>query len=99
MIDLSYISGTITHDDLTNLDSRILSEQIEDLKEDMLQVEYTNNLILDVGWYPSFDASGHFQIKIIKSCQWDDPSFSSTAQTISDLNIELHKAQKFIENI
>ena len=99
MINLNYISGKITHDDLTNLDDHPLSEQVENLKEDMLQAEYKNNLLLDVGWYPSFEANGHFQIKIIKDYEWDEPTFSTTADTLHKLDIELHKAQEFIEKI
>ncbi|NWD72671.1 hypothetical protein HX890_00860 [Pseudomonas gingeri] len=94
MIDLSYISGRITHNDLKILNNHALSEQVENLKEDMLQAEYKSNLLLDVGWYPSFNINGHFQIKIIRNHEWDDPIFSTTAHTLENLNIELREAQK-----
>lgn len=41
------------------------SEQLESLKEDLLQVEFDEYLV-DVGWYPEYDPQGKFIVQLIK---------------------------------
>lgn len=96
MIDLTFITGKITHDDLSALKNIDLSSQLELLKEDMLQAEYPASLLLDVGWYPSFNATGCFQIRAIKNYDWDTPLFFSKADTIQLLIKEMIVAQNVI---
>jgi hypothetical protein len=65
--------GQIVYDDLTHLDtSKNMESQIVNLKEDLLQVAFSNNIILDIGWYPSFDIKGSFHINLIKNSNWDN---------------------------
>ncbi|MNN52165.1 hypothetical protein D3C81_1668480 [compost metagenome] len=75
MIDLSFVNGTISHDGLSLLLDGDLSAQLLDLKEDMLQVEYSSSFLLDVGWYPSFDLDGRSQIRVVKDYDWSDLLF------------------------
>lgn len=96
MIDLTFITGKISYDELSSLKSTDLSDQVDALKEDMLQVEYSASLILDVGWYPSFSKDGCFQIRAIKDYEWSAPLFFSQASTIEMLIIEMTATQKEI---
>lgn len=50
-------------------DKKSLLDQIDILKEDIIQVQYTNGLIIDVGWYPEFSINGSFKVYIIKDCK------------------------------
>nr|WP_157711664.1 hypothetical protein [Pseudomonas sp. PB120] len=93
---MTFISGNITHDDLSSLKGISPSDQIDFLKEDMLQVEYCARLLLDVGWYPSFNINGAFQIRVIKNHHWEEPIFYSKAKTIDSLIEEIVEAQKII---
>jgi len=99
MIDLAFITGIISYDDLSLLKNSDLSSQANDLKEDMLQVEYSSSLLLDVGWYPSFDPCGHFQIRVIKDYDWNTPFFLSKATTVPLLIEELIFAQDKINRV
>lgn len=75
------------------LDENIpLSQQIELLKEDMLQVEFPLNYVLDVSWRPSFQVGGKFYIVIIKDSDWDKPLFLATANKICELIDKIHLA-------
>lgn len=96
MIDLTFITGNITHDDLSSLKDFDLSNHIDFLKEDMLQIEYPKTLLLDVGWNPSFDINGSFQIRAIKDHNWDTPLFYSKADTVPLLINEITVAQNLI---
>lgn len=48
-LDLSLLTGKITFNDLSRLTDAPLASQIDSLKEDLLQVEYGEHLLLDVG--------------------------------------------------
>lgn len=66
-------SGKVTYCD-PNMDINIpLTHQISTLKEDMLQVEYGSDILLDIGWFPSFAPEGKFQIRIIREYDWGVP--------------------------
>jgi hypothetical protein len=97
-VDLRCISGEILHNDLSCLTDSDFQYQVDSLKEDLLQVEYPPSLVLDVGWYPSFNLSGCFQIRVIENYNWDTPLFFATSKTIPSLIKELLIAQNFIEN-
>jgi hypothetical protein len=53
----------------------ISAETLETLDEDLLQVlrSEPGGDVLDVGWYPSNDASGSFRCRIIRGEVWDAP--------------------------
>jgi hypothetical protein len=93
MISLGFIQGNITYDELSLLEDSAIEDQVHNLKEDMLQVEYPDGFLLDVGWFPSFDAKGHFQIKVVKDYDWDSPTLTLTTQSIDTLGKLLLRAQ------
>ncbi|MGC6373194.1 hypothetical protein [Pseudomonas sp. K2I15] len=93
MISLGFIDGNVTHDDLSILQDVAMENQAHLLKEDMFQVEYAGGLILDVGWYPSFDTHGGFRINVIRNYDWDCPVIALTAHATGDLVEQLVAAQ------
>lgn len=96
MIPLNFIGGTVTHDDLSLLRDDAVAKQTELLKEDMLQVEFAGGLLLDVGWYPEFDASGDFRINVVKNHDWCRPVITLTAHETAELIEQLNIAQNAI---
>lgn len=69
-----------------------LNKQIDILKEDMLQVEFPDGYILDVGWRPSFDVNGSFYIYLIKDFDWESHIYSGIAKDIYSLEVEIIQA-------
>ena len=57
-----------------------LSAVIDRLDEDLLQIEFSNGNIVDVGWYPSFDEQGEFIIYTISDNNWDEPCAKFTTR-------------------
>ncbi|OPA85160.1 hypothetical protein BFW87_27380 [Pseudomonas fluorescens] len=98
MISLNFTGGTVTHDDLSHLQDIAVAEQADLLKEDMLQVEFAGGLLLDVGWYPEFDATGGFHINVIKNFDWDRPVIALTAHETAELVEKLDMAQNAIKS-
>lgn len=89
--------GKIVFNEFSIKDTIPLSEQINDLKEDMLQIEFPNNFILDVGWRPSFDINGKFFIYLIKNFDWSAPVYYSNAKDLPSLYNQISLAINKIE--
>lgn len=96
MIMWDFKGGRVLYDELSSVTEGSVALTWDSLKEDMLQVEYPENILLDVGWYPSFDPEGTFQVRVVKDFQWDVPEAIFFAKTIGDLALEIAKAQGFI---
>lgn len=89
--------GKVIFNDLSLSEDRPLFEQLDVLKEDMLQVEFPGGYILDVGWRPSFNLDGSFCIYIIKDFDWGTPVYNCNAKDISSLKLEIKNAMKIIK--
>lgn len=90
-IDLK--GGIITFDDLSFLKvDQDLSNQINELKEDMLQIEYPDDVVLDIGWYPCFNIKGAFKVMVIKGANWNNPIYTSSAKDVDGLKTEIISA-------
>lgn len=85
-IDLQ--SGKITYDEFhINFDIP-LTEQLDALLEDLVQIEYENGYLIDLGWYPEFDAKGRFIVQLIKSYNWEKPiymQYSSDGKQLKEI--------------
>lgn len=61
------------------------SQQKSELVEDLLQVSYPNNFLLDVGWYPEYSLDGSFTVQVIKDGEWGTPCFTRRCYAWEDL--------------
>lgn len=93
MFDLSLLTGNIRFDDLSSLSDQPLARQLNALKEDLLQVEYGEHWLLDVGWYPEFAEHGAFRVAVIKDQDWQQPLSSEQAHSLGQLRDCLARAQ------
>ena len=73
-----------------------LEEQIDLLKEDLLQVTYDNNYLIDVGWYPEFDLEGMFDVSVIKDNNWSNPVMKKKFRDLNLLFKYLEEAIEFV---
>lgn len=85
MLSIDFKSGEIVYNEFNIVSSKPLAEQEDLLSEDLLQIQYGDNIILDVGWYPEFDISGNFLVQIIKNQDWSTPVFKKACQNIEEL--------------
>ncbi|WP_308640933.1 hypothetical protein [Paenibacillus nuruki] len=95
---MDFRSGKIVFNDF-DLNSAVpLNEQIWSLKEDILQVEYSNEYILDVGWVHDFDAEkGCFKLVIIKQEDWLNPIFVWKTKSVRQLYNYMNEAVSKLE--
>ena len=75
-----------------------LETQIDLLKEDLLQVCYDNNYLIDIGWYPEFDEEGAFRVYVIKDYQWDNPVVQKSCRNLNLLNKYVHECINLIQS-
>lgn len=76
-----------------------LEQQSELLYEDLLQISYKNNYIIDAGWYPEFNKNGKFKIYIIKNGEWNNPIKEIECNDIYSLKKYVNEFMKFIETL
>ncbi|NHZ80726.1 hypothetical protein F2P44_15800 [Massilia sp. CCM 8695] len=66
--------GVVVFDDISFLpDAFDAAHHADYLKEDLLQIVFPDDLVLDVGWTPSFDEHGHFLLMLVSDSNWDEP--------------------------
>ena len=66
-----------------------IEELADCLKEDLIQIKYKDEYLIDVGWYPEFDEDGSFKILVIKSFDWENPLIEVNCKTLLSLKNEL----------
>lgn len=99
--NLDFSPGKITYDDFDIDPNKTFEQQIFSLKEDMLQVNYDHEYLIDVGWGPEFSLKGKFKVRIIKSFDWTNPVYFKKTSNLEDLQFLLKacidKVREFIE--
>jgi hypothetical protein len=62
-----------------------MDEQIDELKEDLAQVRFGEDIVLDVGWYRSLPPAGRFVVYVIARGDWSNPAFQGDAVALDEL--------------
>ncbi|MDE7424423.1 MAG: hypothetical protein K2N51_12180 [Lachnospiraceae bacterium] len=39
--------------------------------ENLVQIEYENGYLIDLGWYPEYDSHGELIVQVIKNYDWE----------------------------
>lgn len=91
-IDFSVKKGVVVFNAFSLSKEITLGEQLHELREDMLQVEFPGSYTLDIGWRPSFDVNGKFYIYLIKEFDWERPVYSESAKDIDSLELKVNQA-------
>jgi len=87
----------IEFNDFTEYDLALHDKSdVIELKEDILQLffDYTDssaNIMIDLGWYPEFDANGNYRMVMIKDYDWETPLEEITTKSKSDIVSLLEK--------
>ena len=65
MKKLSFGDGKVIYDNFSIDFGKKFLEQKNNLLEDLLQIEYNDGYLIDLGWYPEFNKNGKLVLKII----------------------------------
>lgn len=96
MNDIDFKSGIVTYNEFNLNFEKSLSEQLECLNEDLLQVEYLKDYLLDLGWYPEYDVEGNFIIQVIKDKEWSHPIYKGICRNKDILKMNIEHAVNII---
>lgn len=100
MNNINFGKGKVVLNDLNLKENLLLNKQVWSLKEDILQVEYGEDYVLDVGFYPEFNIEkGEFRLVIIKGQYWDQPLFIKSTRSIKQLYLDLDEAVNWLNQI
>lgn len=96
MDGIDFKSGEIIYDEFHVDFSKTLLEQLDSLTEDLLQVKYADNYLLDLGWYPEYEVDGKFVVQLIKDKNWNTPRYKACCKSQKELIQILETAISFI---
>lgn len=86
---VNFKSGEIIYNEFHIDFSKPFSEQLDSLVEDLMQVKYADGYLLDVGWYPEYDADGKIVIQLIKAENWSNPKYKYSCRSLDELKKSL----------
>lgn len=92
LIDFS--PGRVVYEEFTLDDEQTWGEQIDKLNEDLLQVEYPGDILLDLGWYPACSQQGQFQVRVIRNFRWETPIFYAEVTKMKVLRSVIEAARQ-----
>ena len=91
MTTIDFKSGRITYNEFHVNFNLPFSEQEDCLTEDLLQVEYENGYLIDLGWYPEYDETGKFILQLINNGNWEKPIYKKQSRDWKQLKKSLIK--------
>lgn len=94
--NIDFTPGRVTLNDMDLNPDIPLLDQIDDLKEDLIQVNYNDEFIVDVGWYPEFDENGYFKIFVIEGFDWSSPVIVRESKSLKQLVEDLNECVSYI---
>lgn len=97
MKTIDFKSGRIIYNEFHFDFDLPFSAQEDSLNEDLLQVQYENGFLIDLGWYPEYDANGKFILQLIKNGNWKSPIYKEQSRTWKQLKESLLKAINIAE--
>jgi hypothetical protein len=96
--EFDWRSGQVAYWSLDEIDPSVpLTQQLSELKEDLCQIVFEENTILDIGWYPEFSSEGRFVVHVIRGGEWNDPLATFECRTVRDLESVVHEAVSIAE--
>ncbi len=96
---INTLGGIIVQNNFDGINQNIpLQDQLSLLAEDMLQIKFENDLVLDVGWYFR-PTGGYFITFVIKDCDWNNPIVKIKSSYFNELKQSIKKAHDLILSI
>ena len=99
MNNIDFKSGKIVYNEFQIDFAKEYTQQQECLQEDLVQVTYAQNYLLDVGWYPEYESEGEFVVQIIKNQNWSEPVYKKSSKKEDELMKNLNDAVEIIDSI
>lgn len=96
---LALKGGDVVYNDWQIDPNKPFNDQIWSFKQDLLQIEFSNCYLIDVGWYPDFDAKGMFIVYVIKNYAREKPVLRMKVKTFVGLKKCLQEAIDIVDGL
>jgi len=96
---ISFEPGEVIYNDFEINPDVPIEYQIDSLKEDLFQVNYFDKYLIDVGWYPEFNANGNFRTVVVKDFNWEKPVFQKLSNDIYELTHIMEECVSFVSQL
>lgn len=83
--NINLFGGVIEYDDFFVNPDIPFEKQLHAYKEDMLQISFGKNFLIDVGYYPEMDPKGCFVVYAIQGYDWINPLVEIECRSLSEL--------------
>ena len=80
-----FLPGKVTYNSFDISFDKPFEQQIFSLNEDLVQVEYENGYLIDIGWYPECDPKGKIILQLIHDNDWSNPAKTVSVTTLEAL--------------
>jgi hypothetical protein len=98
LCEIKRLGGEIIFDDISKLDqAEDIMLVLDDLKEDLFQVSFPFDQLIDIGWYPEFSENGCFRVVLLSGCNWVAPVYSEKATSWGGLEDALANVLKRVK--
>lgn len=99
MQNINFGCGKVTYNDFDIELNIPIENQLYSLKEDLIQVDYDERYIIDIGWYPEFSLDGSFRIVAIENYDWGSPLFTYSCKTLEQLHSAIEESVDRVEKL
>ncbi len=97
MIDASvFAPGKVIYNCFSISFEKAFDQQLESLTEDLIQVEYEQGFIVDIGWYPEYDPKGSLVVQLIKDENWDKPVEKAIVANMDEMRDAIKRMKSVI---
>lgn len=91
--------GKVTYNSFSIDFNMPFSSQLDELNEDLIQVEFDKEFLLDIGWHPERDAKGRIIVRLIHGYRWDYPIIKAETIEYDELLNIINNIMTEIESI
>lgn len=94
--NVDLVIGKITYCDFEIKSDLPFEKQKWSFREDLIQINFDNKYLLDVGWYPELNEKGAFLVEVVKCFDWSNPIFEKRTKQLESLQGYIQQAADFI---
>ncbi|WP_037288925.1 hypothetical protein [Saccharibacillus sacchari] len=103
-LQFDFKTGRVVLNDFDFIEGLEPEEQPQDkiwsFKQDIIQVEYGEEITLDLGWSHDFDLkNGMFKLVVVKKYNWTEPLFCKKTKSIRQVQQYIHEAIDLATNL
>lgn len=84
-----FLPGKVTYNSFDISFDKPFEQQTFSLNEDLVQVEYENGYLIDIGWYPECDPKGELILQLIHDNDWSNPVKKVSIHNVDSLYEEI----------